>query len=238
MTTPLIACTDISKSFTVGTQTIEILHDLTFSIERGEFLAIVGPSGSGKSTTMNILGFLDTPTEGSYRLEGVPTESFSSSQLADIRAHKVGFIFQSFHLLSQKTVFENVMLPLLYRRDVQRGERHGRAARALEQAQLEEAMWHKKTNVISGGQSQRVAIARALVGSPSLILADEPTGNLDTKTGAHVLETLTALNRTLGTTIIMITHDQTVAAAADRTITIVDGKITSDISRNSANTTV
>lgn len=229
MSYPLLQFEHVSKSFPIGDKTIEILHDLNFTIERGEFMSIIGPSGSGKSTTMNILGFLDVPTIGSYLLEGNNTSELTSNELADIRAHKIGFIFQSFNLLSQKSVFDNVQLPLLYRRDVPITERKRLVAEALQAAQLDESIWYKKTNVISGGQKQRVAIARALVGSPSIILADEPTGNLDSKTGALVLEELARLNRELGITVIIITHDKEVANATDRAITIVDGAITSDV---------
>lgn len=228
MTTPLITLTDVAKDYQLGINTVRVLHDISISINEGEFVSIVGPSGSGKSTLMNVLGFLDTPTEGTYHLGGRKTQRFSRDELADIRAHQVGFVFQSFHLLSQKTVLENVMLPLLYRTDIPKRQRQELAYTALQKAQLEEKVWHNKTNAISGGQRQRVAIARSLVGNPTLLLADEPTGNLDSKTGTQVVKTLTELNRKHGTTIIMITHDDELAEVADRIITIVDGVITSD----------
>lgn len=228
MTTPLIALKNVAKDYQLGINTVRVLHDVTLSIHQGEFVSIVGPSGSGKSTLMNVLGFLDSPSEGTYHLNERKTQTFSSDELADIRAHQVGFVFQSFHLLSQKTVRENVMLPLLYRDDIPKWKRKEMAHTALEKAQLEEKVWDNKTNAISGGQRQRVAIARSLVGNPTLLLADEPTGNLDTKTGAQVVDTLTELNREHGTTVIMITHDDELAKAADRIITIVDGKIVND----------
>jgi putative ABC transport system ATP-binding protein len=228
MTTPLIAFNKVAKDYSLGINTVRVLNDVTLSIHAGEFISIVGPSGSGKSTLMNLLGFLDIPSIGTYHFKDRKTESFTSDELADIRAHQVGFVFQSFHLLSQKTVLENVMLPLLYRDDIPKSKRVAMAKTALGKAQLEEKVWHNKTNAISGGQRQRVAIARSLVGNPTLLLADEPTGNLDTKTGAQVVATLTELNREHGTTVIMITHDDSLAQAADRIITIVDGEIMSD----------
>jgi putative ABC transport system ATP-binding protein len=228
MSTSLITFNSVAKDYALGVNTVRVLNDITLSIHAGEFISIVGPSGSGKSTLMNLLGFLDIPSTGSYHFKDRKTESFSSDELADIRAHQVGFVFQSFHLLSQKTVLDNVMLPLLYRDDIPKSKRIEMAKTALGKAQLEEKVWHNKTNAISGGQRQRVAIARSLVGNPALLLADEPTGNLDTKTGAQVVATLTELNREHGTTVIMITHDDNLAQAADRIITIVDGEIMSD----------
>jgi putative ABC transport system ATP-binding protein len=233
MSTPLISFYKVAKDYTLGINTVRVLHDITLSIHSGEFISIVGPSGSGKSTLMNLLGFLDIPSTGSYHFKDRKTETFTSDELADIRAHQVGFVFQSFHLLSQKTVLDNVMLPLLYRDDIPKSERVEMAKTALHKAQLEEKVWLNKTNAISGGQRQRVAIARSLVGNPTLLLADEPTGNLDTKTGAQVVSTLTELNREHGTTVIMITHDDTLAQTADRIITIVDGEIMSDQAKKS-----
>lgn len=220
---------DITRSFTFGDQSFDVLKGLSFEIKAGELVSIVGPSGSGKSTTMNILGFLDTPSKGSYYFEGKSMDHLTTDDLAHIRSHNIGFIFQSFHLLSQKTVFENVMLPLFYRADIPVSMRSKRVAQALEMAQLDESLWHKKTNIISGGQRQRVAIARALVSQPAVLLADEPTGNLDTHTGAQVMETLKKLNKEQGTTVIIITHDDVVAEQTDRIIEIVDGEIVKDV---------
>lgn len=223
----MIECRHLTKTYRTGDNEVRALDDVSFNIAEGEFVAIMGPSGSGKSTLMHILGALDTPTSGEYLLDGKDVSELSEDQLADIRMKKIGFVFQSFNLLPRTTVLRNVMLPLIYE-NVPAGERKKRAATALESVRLVKERWGHHSNEISGGQMQRVAIARALVNDPSLILADEPTGNLDTKTGNFVLETFKRLNQEKGHTIILITHEEEVAAWADRVILIRDGKIISD----------
>jgi len=208
------------------------LRGVSFSIEDGEFVAIMGPSGSGKSTLMHILGALDTPTLGMYKLDKHDVSKFSDDELAIIRRDKIGFVFQAFNLLPRATVLRNVMLPLIYA-NVPIGERNILAMKALKGAGLEENRFDHKSNQLSGGQIQRVAIARALVNNPSLILADEPTGNLDTQTGNIVLGTFQRLNKELNRTIILITHEKEVAEHADRIIHIRDGEILEDSSKHS-----
>ena len=203
------------------------MKGVSFKIEEGEFVAIVGPSGSGKSTLMHILGALDSPTSGEYLLDGKNVSEFSDDELADIRKNKIGFVFQSFNLLPRATVLRNVMLPLIYA-DIPKETREEKARMALLNAGLDEGHFEHLSNQLSGGQMQRVAIARALVNNPSLILADEPTGNLDTKTGEIVLGTFQELNKKQGRTIILITHERDVAEHADRIITIRDGAIVGD----------
>jgi putative ABC transport system ATP-binding protein len=199
------------------------LRSVSFSVRRGEFLAIMGPSGSGKSTLMNILGCLDRPTKGSYLLEGVDVKTYTDDELADIRATRIGFVFQAFNLLPRATVLRNVMLPLSFT-SCPRQEWERRAHAALHAVNLEEQFFEHKSNELSGGQMQRVAIARALVNNPALILADEPTGNLDTASGEIVLATLARLHER-GRTIILITHEPAVARRADRILYICDGMI-------------
>ncbi|MDR2587391.1 MAG: ABC transporter ATP-binding protein [Coriobacteriales bacterium] len=199
----------------------EALRGLTFTIKRGEFVAIMGPSGSGKSTLMNILGCLDRPSKGLYLFEGVDIRSYDDDELADIRATRIGFIFQAFNLLPRTTVLRNVMLPLSFTHCPQH-EWEARARKALHAVDLQEYLYGHRSNELSGGQMQRVAIARALVNDPALILADEPTGNLDTATGAVILATLTQLHER-GRTIVLITHDPEVARRADRILHIRDG---------------
>lgn len=210
----------------MGDSVTAVLHGVSFSIAKGEFVAIMGPSGSGKSTIMNILGLLDTPTSGTYHLDGKDVSSLTDDEQALIRAQKIGFVFQSFNLLPRTTVLRNVALPLLYSgHDL--ATRDVRAKEALSSAGFPEDRWEHMSNQLSGGQIQRVAIARALVNDPAIILADEPTGNLDTKTGAIVLDTFKRLNKEQGRTIILITHEPEVAAHADRTIHVKDGHIVS-----------
>lgn len=229
----MIECKNITKIYGSNDNETRALDGVSFSIDEGEFVAIMGPSGSGKSTLMHILGALDNPTSGAYYLDGQDVSQLTEDQLSEIRKKKIGFVFQSFNLLPRATVLRNVMLPLIYA-EVSKDERIKIATDALRAVHLKEDRWGHYSNEISGGQMQRVAIARALVNDPSLILADEPTGNLDTKTGEFVLETFRRLNEEKGHTIILITHEDEVAAFADRTIVIRDGKIIED-KRNNQN---
>ena len=205
-----------------------VLKGVSFNVDQGEFVAIIGPSGSGKSTLMHILGALDRPSSGSYFLNDQDVLKLSDDELAKIRSEKIGFVFQSFNLLSRSTVLRNVMLPLIYDDKTTKAERQTKAEKALSAAGLDEDRWQHLSNQLSGGQMQRVAIARALVNNPTLVLADEPTGNLDTKTGDIVLETFQKLNKQHGHTIILITHERYVAEHADRIIEIKDGELIAD----------
>ncbi len=223
----MIEVKGITKTYKMGDSEFQALKGATFKIEDGEFVAIMGPSGSGKSTLMHILGALDTPTSGTYFLDGKDVSTLSDDELANIRREKIGFVFQAFNLLPRATVLRNVMLPLVYD-TVKRSERKARAEEMLKAAGLDEDHFNHLSNQLSGGQIQRVAIARALVNNPSLILADEPTGNLDTQTGEIVLGTFQRLNKEQGRTIILITHEPDVAQHAERIITIRDGNIVSD----------
>lgn len=227
----MIKVTDVSKTYG-GVVPFQALRHISFEIEDGEFVAIMGPSGSGKSTLMHILGALDTPTTGRYFLDSQDVATLSDDELAEIRREKIGFVFQSFNLLPRTSVLRNAMLPLLYE-GVGEAAREKRARAALRSAGLDEAHFHHLSNQLSGGQIQRVAIARALVNNPTLILADEPTGNLDTKTGNIVLGTLERLNEEEGRTIILITHEPEVAEHASRIILIRDGEIVEDSKNHS-----
>jgi putative ABC transport system ATP-binding protein len=223
----MIEVKNITKSYFAGDLETQVLKGLSFTIKDGEFVAIMGPSGSGKSTLMHILGALDSPTSGEYFLDGQDVSQLTDDELADVRKDKIGFVFQSFNLLPRATVFRNVMLPLVYA-EIEDGERDRKTIAALEAANMPEDRWYHLTNQISGGQMQRVAIARSLVNNPKMILADEPTGNLDTVTGQIVMGTFQKLNEEMGHTIILITHELDVARHADRIIHIRDGNIVED----------
>ena len=217
----------VSKIYGSGETKVTALNEVSFKVNEGDYIAIMGPSGSGKSTLMHILGALDSPTSGTYFLDNKNVSTLSDDELADIRRDKIGFVFQSFNLLPRTTVLRNVMLPLVYA-GIHSAERENRAKNALRSAGMDEEHFHHLSNQISGGQIQRVAIARALVNNPSLILADEPTGNLDSKTGEIVIGTFQKLNEELGRTIILITHEQEIAEHADRILFIKDGILIED----------
>ncbi|OOO31366.1 ABC transporter ATP-binding protein [Agrobacterium sp. YIC 4121] len=223
---PLIEFRDVVKQYGRGEATIRALDGVSLSIREKEFVAIMGPSGSGKSTSMNIIGCLDVPTAGEYLFQGVPTSGFDNEHLTLLRRHMLGFVFQGFNLLSRTSAVENVELPLIYR-GMKASERRARAMEALAQVGLKGREDHT-TQELSGGQQQRVAIARAIVTRPALLLADEPTGNLDTKTSIEIMELITALNRDRGITVVMVTHEEDIAAHAGRLLRFVDGHLASD----------
>ena len=222
----LIELKNITKSYPVGDSELKILKGIDLQIEQGEFVAIMGPSGSGKSTCMNILGCLDVPTSGSYKLDGKAVEGLSGDELAEIRNKKIGFVFQGFNLLSRTSALENVELPMVYA-NIDAKIRRQKAMEALEKVGLKERQ-HHQPNQLSGGQQQRVAIARAIVNDAPIIFADEPTGNLDTKMSVEIMELFVSLNKELGRTIILVTHEEDIARYAKRIIRIVDGEISSD----------
>lgn len=222
---PLIECNDIWKIYRVGDMEVQALRGLSLTIEQGEFVAIMGSSGSGKSTLMNILGCLDQPTKGYYRLNGVEVENLRPDQLAEIRNQQIGFVFQSFNLIPRTSALENAQLPLFYR-GLSLKEQRAKAAAALQRVGLSGREHHYPTQ-LSGGQQQRVAIARALVTAPSLLLADEPTGNLDTQSSREIMAILEGLNRE-GITVILVTHEVDIAAYAHREIVIKDGQVLTD----------
>jgi putative ABC transport system ATP-binding protein len=230
--TPVIELDAITRVYGSGDIAVTALDGISLSIGRGEFVAIMGPSGSGKSTAMNILGCLDAPTAGHYRFDGVEVGGLTRDQRALLRRHYLGFVFQGYNLIPRTSALHNVELPLIYK-GVGRGERRAAAFEALAKVELADRATHDPSE-LSGGQQQRVAIARALVGKPEVVLADEPTGNLDTHTSVEIMEMLTELNRRDGLTIVMVTHEPDMAAYADRLIWMVDGRIERDERKSAA----
>jgi putative ABC transport system ATP-binding protein len=225
---PVIQIDDVVRSYAMGRTTVRALRGVTLTIERGEYVAIMGPSGSGKSTLMNTLGCLDAPTSGTYLLDGVDVRELDEDDLSDLRNRKIGFVFQGFNLVPRISALANVELPLIYA-GLSRGARRHRAVRALEAVGMGQRLDHG-SNELSGGQQQRVAIARAIVTNPALVLADEPTGNLDSRSTEDVLRIFEELNGS-GRTVVMITHEDEVAAHADRLVRLADGRIVRDVSR-------
>lgn len=225
---PIISVRDLSRTYIMGSEKVHALRSITLEINKNEYVALMGPSGSGKSTLMNILGCLDRPSGGQYLLDGQDVSGLDKVQLAAIRNRQIGFVFQSFNLLPRTSAVRNVMLPLVYRRasTLSQAECEERALAALEAVGLADRAHHEPSE-LSGGQRQRVAIARALVNDPLLIMADEPTGNLDTRTGEEIMEILHSLHG-LGRTIVMVTHEQYIAEQTQRTLTLVDGRIAID----------
>ncbi len=226
---PVISTENLTKTYVLGRQIVEALRGVSFSIIRNEFVAIMGPSGSGKSTLMNLLGCLDRPTGGRYILDGVPVERLGNDVLAAVRNCKIGFVFQSFNLLTRKNALENVEMPLIYSGALDRKERRARASAALAAVGLQNR-WNHRPFELSGGEQQRVAIARALVSTPTIVLADEPTGNLDSHATAEVMEVLASLNRS-GITIVLVTHEPGVSRWTNRLLTIKDGLLAEDVRR-------
>jgi len=222
---PILKLTDICKDYQQGREPVRVLKNINLTVERGDYLAIMGPSGSGKTTLMNLIGCLDIPTSGSYELDGKDLKDLSDDELAEIRNRHIGFVFQSFHLMPKLDARDNVALPLLYG-DVPLKERRRRAEEALKAVGLEDRM-DFLPNQLSGGQCQRIAIARAMVGKPDILLADEPTGALDTKSGNQIMDIFRRLSDE-GMTIIMITHEPAIAACADKTYHILDGELRTD----------
>ncbi|WP_439553722.1 ABC transporter ATP-binding protein [Flavobacterium macrobrachii] len=225
MANPLINITQIKRDFQLGNETINVLKGIDLQINKGEYVALMGPSGSGKSTLMNLLGCLDTPTSGSYILNGKDVSQMHDDDLAEIRNKEIGFVFQTFNLLPRTTALDNVALPMIYA-GYSKSERNERATEVLTQVNLADRMDHQP-NQLSGGQRQRVAIARALVNKPSIILADEPTGNLDSKTSVEIMNLFNEIHKN-GNTVILVTHEEDIAAYAHRIIRLRDGLIESD----------
>ena len=225
---PLIEILDLWKTYTMGTEEVHALRGVSVEIERGDYVAIMGPSGSGKSTLMNLIGCLDSPTKGSYRLNGKRVSDMDDNELARIRNEEIGFVFQTFNLLPRASALQNVALPLVYA-GVGSQDREVRARAALEKVDLLSRMTHRP-NELSGGQRQRVAVARALVNNPSLLLGDEPTGNLDSKTGAEIMALFARLHQA-GNTIVLVTHEAEVAAFAPRVLQLRDGEVEKDVRR-------
>ena len=226
MNSPMIVIQDLTKVFSMGENEVHALDGASFNVEKGEMIAIMGPSGSGKSTLMSIVGCLDVPTSGSYILDDSPVEKMNDTQLAQVRNHKIGFVFQQFNLLSRTSALENVLLPLSYSGMSARACRE-KALASLEMVGLKERVKHHPSE-LSGGQQQRVAIARALVNDPAILIADEPTGALDSKTGAEIMDLFQSLHRDLGQTVILVTHDAFIARHTGRVIRLADGHIISD----------
>lgn len=224
---PLIEIQKIIKTYDLGEVKVEALKETNLSIEQGEYVALIGPSGSGKSTLMNTLGCLDRPTSGSYKLTGVEVANMSAADRARIRNQRIGFVFQNFNLLARTTALENVELPLLYSKGITAAQRHQRAKEKLALVGLADRMDHHPSQ-LSGGQQQRVAIARALVNEPAILLGDEPTGNLDSKTSREVIAMFRELNEKAGLTVILVTHDQNVAKNARRIVVLRDGHVVQD----------
>lgn len=225
MSEPIIEIKGITRDFQMGSETVNVLKGISLTINKGEYVALMGPSGSGKSTLMNLLGCLDTPTSGIYILNGKPVSQMRDDELAGIRNKEIGFVFQTFNLLPRTTALDNVALPMVYA-GYKKPERHARASKVLTQVGLQDRMDHKP-NQLSGGQRQRVAVARALVNHPSIILADEPTGNLDSKTSVEIMKLFGEIHAN-GNTVILVTHEEDIAAYAHRVIRLRDGVIESD----------
>jgi putative ABC transport system ATP-binding protein len=228
MSKPLIKITNIKRDFELGNEIVYVLKGIDLEIHKGEYVALMGPSGSGKSTLMNILGCLDTPTSGTYILNGKDVSQMKDNELAEIRNKEIGFVFQTFNLLPRTTALDNVALPMIYA-GYSKPERNKRAVEVLEQVNLADRMDHQP-NQLSGGQRQRVAVARALVNKPSIILADEPTGNLDSKTSVEIMKLFNEIHAN-GNTVILVTHEEEIAAYAHRVIRLRDGLIESDSSK-------
>ena len=227
MANKILDINDLKREFKMGSEIVRALKGVSFTVDVGEFVTIMGSSGSGKTTMLNILGCLDQPTEGKYLLDGVDVKTLSRNELAKLRNRKIGFVFQSYNLLARTSALENVELPLLYNADVPAKERKEKAVHALEAVGLAERMYHLP-NQLSGGQQQRVAIARALVNEPVMILADEATGNLDTRTSYEIMALLQELNKEKGKTIVFVTHEPDIAVFSSRTVTLKDGRVIKD----------